>query len=117
MPPGGHNSFRCEKLQSCTQKSKATAATVRYKVTRLPRKHFHVAKKNRLLCKHNVTYLDPKDVFGWLDLHGWDGTIHGLVVFGLLDHWDEKIPDQGIDHKMLDFLVHKNLTNQFIHFF
>jgi len=36
--------------------------------------------------------VESKDVFGWLDLYGSDETIPGLVMFGLLDHWDEEIP-------------------------
>jgi hypothetical protein len=41
-----------------------------------------------LVRMHEATYY----VFGWLDLPRWDGTIHGLIVFGFLDHWDEEIP-------------------------
>jgi hypothetical protein len=36
---------------------------------------------------------------------------NGLVVFGLLNHWDEEIPKLGIYLKMLDFLVYKNLAD------
>ena len=74
---------------------------------------FH--QHNRKKMQFSKFFPNSKGVFGCLDMHGWDGTLHGYPVFGSVDCWDKKIPGQGIYHKMLDFLVRKNLVDQLIH--
>jgi len=40
--------------------------------------------------------------FDWLDIHGWDVTIHEYAVFGCIDKLDRDIHKREYSHEILE---------------